>query len=324
LNVGINFVPVDGNWEMKMTTNDRTVLVFGATGQQGGSVATAMRAAGWDVRAFVRDTKSAKAQALAAAGCQLAQGDLGDPGAIEAAMAGVYGVFSVQPSSGQGDAYGISDAQEIAYAKTIADAALAAGVRHFIYSSINAAGNTPTGMGHFDSKIEVEKYLASLPMPITVVRPSAFMEILMLPGLGLDQGSLTFFMRPDQAMQFIAAVDIGCIVAAIFALPEHYVGRTIEIAGDSVTGSAMAAKLSAAAGHEIGYQRFPDIVLADNAFLRGLAALVDDGRLAGNADLDGLRALVPGLYTFDSWLAGPGKTSLETALQVGANGVSLR
>jgi uncharacterized protein YbjT (DUF2867 family) len=307
-----------------MTTNEKIVLVFGATGQQGGSVATALRAAGWAVRAFVRDAEGEKAKTLAAAGCQLAKGNLGDQYAIEAAMAGVYGVFSVQPSSGQGDAYGVSDAQEIAYATMIADAAQVAGVGHFVYSSINAAGDRATGMGHFDSKIAVETYLASLPMPITVVRPSAFMEILMLPGLGLDQASLSFFMRPDQPMQFIAAADIGRIIAMVLARPERFVGRTMEIASDFITGEQLAAKLSQAAEQTISYQRFPDAMLAENPFLRRLAALVDEGRLAGSADLDELRALVPDLYTFDSWLAGPGKSLLKEALRAETGALSLR
>lgn len=103
-------------------------------------------------------------------------------------MEGAYGVFSVQPSSGQGAAYGVSDAQEVRYGTAVADAAVAAGVRHLVYSSANAAGPTPTGVGHFDTKSAIEAHVRGLPIVSTVVRPSAFMEILTLPGLGLDAG----------------------------------------------------------------------------------------------------------------------------------------
>ena len=106
-----------------MVDTDGIILVFGATGQQGGSVATALRNAGRSVRAFVRDPAGPAAQALSSAGCQLAQGDLADGASIDAAMADVYGVFSVQPSSGQGDAYSITDDDEIAYASAVADSA---------------------------------------------------------------------------------------------------------------------------------------------------------------------------------------------------------
>ncbi len=300
------------------------VLVFGATGQQGGSVAAALRAAGRPVRAFVRNAASPTARALAASGAELATGNLADASSVQAAMAGVQGVFSVQPSSGQGAAYGVSDAEEVRYGVTVADAAKAAGVGHFVYSSVNAAGPEPTGMGHFDSKAAIERYLATLDMTTTVLRPSAFMEILMLPGLGLDEGQLTFFMRPDQPMQFIAAADIGRLATAVLADPARFGGRTLEIAGDEVTGNRMAAALSKAAGRPITYQRFPEGLLENNAFLRHLMSLVDDGRLAGTADLAALRDLVPELLTFDQWLDGEGRALLSQAMMAKPGDVALR
>ena len=84
----------------------KTVLVFGATGQQGGAVAAALKAHGWPVRALVRDPSSDKAAKLRALGVEVVAGDLADAGSIGAAMQGVHGVFSVQPSSGQGALYG--------------------------------------------------------------------------------------------------------------------------------------------------------------------------------------------------------------------------
>jgi uncharacterized protein YbjT (DUF2867 family) len=118
-------------------------------------------------------------------------------------MIAIYGVFSVQPSSGQGAASGVTDEAEIRYGKTIAETAIANGVHHLVYSSANAAGATKTEIGHFDTKSEIEKYIRSLNILSTIVRPSAFMEILTLPGMGLDQGEFSFFMRPNQPMQFM-------------------------------------------------------------------------------------------------------------------------
>ena len=172
-------------------------------------------------------------------------------------MAGAYGVFSVQPSSGQGAAYNVTDEDEIRYGKAIADVAVANSVHHLVYSSANAAGPTKTGVGHFDSKAEIEEYIGSLSILATVIRPSAFMEILMLPGMGLDRGAFAFFMRPDQPMQFIAVEDIGKIVAGIFADPAKFGSRTVEIAGDTVTGAELAEKFSRTAEHPITYRRFP-------------------------------------------------------------------
>lgn len=307
-----------------MNDHTKTVLVFGATGQQGGSVAHALLSGDWHVKAFVRNPDSDNARKLLAAGAELVKGEFDDLPSIHHAVAGAYGVFSVQPSSGQGAAYGVTDDDEIRFGKTVADIACAAGVQHFIYSSTNAAGSTRTGMGHFDSKSEIENHIRTLGMNFTIIRPAGFMEILALPGLGLDQGYLSFLMRADQAMQSIAVEDIGKIVAQLFAEPDRYRSRTIEIAGDAATGDELAEKFGAALGRPIVYQRFPDSLLAENAFLGTLAALVDSGRLTGNVDLAAFRQEFPFLSTFDDWLKGRGRDALLAAAQVKAGGVALR
>lgn len=307
-----------------MTGSNRTVLVFGATGQQGGSVANALRDAGWHVRALVRDPSSEKARALAGKGVEVVAGDLADKGSIESAMTGVYGVFSVQPSSGQGAAYNVSDEDEVRYGMTVADVAAASNVQHLVYSSANAAGPTPSGMGHFDSKAQVEQHIGGLGVRSTVIRPSAFMEILMLPGQGLDQGMFFNVLRPGQRMQLIAVEDIGKIVAGILADPDGFAGRTFEIAGDAVTSDDLQDQLSRAAGKPITYVRIPDEVLAGDPFLGKLAELVDDGRLAGNADVEALRRDFPGLLTLGSWLEGAGKPLLQSAIRTEGATLELR
>lgn len=307
-----------------MNKAKKTVLVFGATGQQGGAAARALRAGGWGVRALVRDTASSKARELSGAGIELFQGNLADDNSIRAAIAGAYGIFSVQPSSGQGPVYGVTDEEEIRWGSTIADLAVANGVEHLVYTSVNAVGPTKTGMGHFDSKATIEAYIRTLPIRSTIIRPAGFLELLMLPGMGLDQGMFHFLMRPDQLMQCIAVADIGRIVEGIFADPEKFGSRTFEIAGDAVTGLELAEKLSRAAGRPIIYYRLPDAVLEENAFLGALATLIDDGRLAGHADIAALRQDFPGLLTMDEWLEGDGKPLLQAALQHGAAELALR
>ena len=303
---------------------DKTVLVFGATGQQGGSVASDLLKRGWPVRALVRDPEADKAKDLAAKGVSLVAGNFDDPASMEAAMSGVYGVFSVQPSSGQGDAYSVTDEQEIRYGKAVADIAASAGVRHLVYSSASPSGQGPTGLGHFDTKTEIEAYVRNLDMRSTIIRPAGFMELMMLPGMGLDQGAFTFFLRESQSGQTIAVQDIGKIVGAIFSDPERFTGRTIEIAGDEVTGADLQEMLTRAAGHPISYQRFPDAFLEQNPFLGQLASLFDDGRLAGNANIPALEDEFGRLTKFDEWLAGDGKPLLNAALEAGDTPVALR
>lgn len=290
-----------------MNTNSRIILVTGATGQQGGSVATALNDSGWQVRTLVRDPGSAKALALSARGIETVTGDLNDAASLRAAMTG----FSIQPSSGQG-VYGISDADEVRFGISVADIAQEMDVQHLVYTSSNAAGAN-TGVGHFDSKFQIEAHIRGLAINYTIVRPSTFMEILLLPGFGLARGTVTFFMQPNQTMQFIAVRDIGQLVARVLADGPTYSGRTLELVGDTVTGTDLATKFSQVLRKPVAYQRFPDTALRDNAMLRELTRLVDEGPLAGRANSEALRAIYPGLLTVDAWLQESRQSVIDAA-----------
>ena len=296
-------------------------LVFGATGQQGGAVARVLKAKGREVKAFVRDPDSARSKALSAAGISLAVGDLFDPASIDRAMAGVKGVFSVQTSSPSGE---VTDAQEVLQGKGIADSAVRQGVRHLVYSSSGASGKGLTGMGHFDSKSEIEAYVQSLPMMTTITRPVSFMEMLLLPGMGLPQGKFTFFMRPEQSMQMIALADLGRMNAQILMSPERYAGKAIELASANVTGRDLETAFTHAVGRPIAYKRFPDELLANNPFLKRLTELLDSGLLAGAADLPFLEQEFDHLTWLGAWLDGPGKPLFEAALNHVETEVALR
>lgn len=301
----------------------QTVVVLGATGKQGGAVATAMQVEGWEVRAVVRDPNSSRARALAGAGIDVVPGDMRDPASLEAAFAGAQGVFNVQPSSGQAGS-DLTDTDEFRFATTVVDIAHRCGISHLVYSSTVAASATPTGVPHLDVKSRIENYVRDAPISATVVRPATFMEILVLPGMGLDQGHLSFLMRPERVIQFIAVPDIGRIVAAVFASPGRYAGTTFDIAGDALSGQELARHLTAAAGRPISYSRLPTTLLDSDETLRRTAALTDDGGLDGNADLQALRAEFPFLLSFDRWLAGPGAQLLQDALRTKDTGVALR
>ena len=112
--------------------------------------------------------------------------------------------------------------------------------------------------------------------------------------------------------------------SGIFADPAKFGSQTIGIAGDAVTGTELAGGFSLAAGRPITYQRFPDSLLEHNAFLGSLARLVDQGRLAGRADLQALRKEFPGLLTLHQWLQGSGRPMLRAAVQAGGGEVALR
>jgi uncharacterized protein YbjT (DUF2867 family) len=293
-----------------MSDNKRLILVFGATGQQGGSVAAALLKAGWSVRALVRDPASSKLAALRAAGVEVVQGDFSDTASLRAAMDGAYGVFSVQPSSPTGT---LTDDDEIRFGISIADLANECGVAHLVYSSV-ANVEAGVGLGHFESKARIEAHIHTLPVHATIIRPYTFMEMLVMPGFGLDSGHFNFFMRPDQPIGVLAVSDIGKCVAAIFADPAHFIGVTLDIAGDTITGRDLATLFTEAAGRTIEYARFPDEVLAANPFLGKLTDMLERAQPADDAELLALRRINPEMQSMRTWLAVDGQEAFRTAL----------
>jgi uncharacterized protein YbjT (DUF2867 family) len=284
-----------------MAEKSEKMLVLGATGQQGGATARALAADGWHVRALVRDKQSSKAQDLASLGVELVFGDFQDPASIEMSMNGIHGVFSVLPSSADAK-YGISDDDEVRFGIAAIDAAKRAGVQHLVYSSTIGA-SPDIGLGHYESKWHIEQYLRQSGVPFSIVRPAPFMELLLYPHFGLCQGVVTFFGAPDRVVQFIAVQDIGAIVAKLLVDPSHYLGVTIDIASDALSGNDIAAKISQATARQVPYMQVSAEAAAKNPMIARLLQAMTDGKLAGQADIPSLRVLHPGLLTFDRWLA---------------------
>ena len=113
--------------------NGRLVLVTGATGQQGGAVARNLLERGFGVRALTRDPEKPEAKVLAERSAEIVRGDLEDRSSLDRALEGVYGVFSVQ------NFWEAGYEREIEQGKRLVDAAKAADVEHYVYSSVGSA-----------------------------------------------------------------------------------------------------------------------------------------------------------------------------------------
>ncbi|MET0406198.1 MAG: NmrA/HSCARG family protein [Cystobacter sp.] len=300
-----------------MSGTQRTILVFGATGQQGGAVVRALLRAKWAVRALVRNPTAPRSMALRDAGVELVRGSFADSEVIRSAMRDVHGVFSVLPGSSGG---AVTDEEEVRFGIAIADLAAESGIAHLVYSSGASVGEKPTGVGRFDTKPRIEAHIRGLPVCATIVRPMIFMEMLVRPGLGLDEGRFSFFLGPDQPMQLIAVDDIGRFVAAIFAEKTRFEGKTLKLASDTVTGRELEAAFTEAAGRPITYARFSEEVLAAHPDLREMAASLVEGPLADHVDLNLMRDLNPELLSFRSWLAGRGREDLARVLGTTSRG----
>ena len=291
-----------------MTNGKQPIFVFGATGRQGGSVAKALLKVGWPVRALVLNSTDAASLELEITGVELVQGAFEDTDVIRAAMKDTYGVFSVLPAN-------LAAEDEVRYGISIADLAAEIGVDHLVYSSGASVGDELTGVARFDAKPRIEAHVRELRITTTIVRPMIFMEMLVRPGFGLDEGRLVSLIRPDHSIQLTAVEDIGKFVAAVFADKTRFGGMTLKIASDRVTGHELEAALTEGAGRPIAYARFSDDVLAANADLAHMAKSLEDGPLAECVDLNAMREINPELLTFRSCLAGNGRRALDEALR---------
>ena len=278
-----------------MESNEKVVLVTGATGQQGGATARHLLAHGWSVRALTRDPNSPPAQALGEAGAEVVQGDLGDRTSLDRALSGVYGVYSMQTP------YLGVDAEE-RQGKALADAASAAGVQHFVYASVGGAERN-TGIPHFESKWGIEKHVHELGLPATVLRPVFFMENFNPQRESILNGTFTSRgLKPDKRLQLIASDDIGAFAALAFANPQDYIGQSLELAGDELTEPQMVETMAKVIGRPVS------IVPADGPPRNeDLVKMMDWFNEKGyEADIPALRARYPGLMTFETWLRRSG------------------
>jgi uncharacterized protein YbjT (DUF2867 family) len=237
---------------------DRLVLVTGATGKQGGAVANSLLARGLGVRALVRDAAKPAAQALIRAGAELAVGDLSNADSLRRALVGVhgvftYGVYSAQAAheSGGGEVVG-----EVRQGKLLAELAADAKVAHFVYSSVGSADRN-TGVPHFDSKFEVERHIGKLGLPATILRPVFFMQNWERMRAQIAGGTLAQPLSPTTRHKQIAVRDIGAFAARVFAEPERWIGRAVDLAGDALTMEETAATMSRVLGREVRYVQVP-------------------------------------------------------------------
>ncbi|WP_329361164.1 NmrA/HSCARG family protein [Streptomyces sp. NBC_01483] len=278
-------------------SDNRVIVVTGATGRQGGATARALLSRGWTVHALVRDPNKPEALALKEAGAVLVRGDLDDVASLDAALRGAYGVFSVQTFAGP-DGF----AGEIRQGEAVAEAAARAGVAHFVYSSVDGA-DRPGQVQHFASKSEVERHITALGLPATILRPTFFITNFEHLGPQWVDGELTLTMAlaPDTKLQMITPGDIGGIAADAFDTPADYLGRTVEIAADELTGPQLAEAFARTAARPVRFTSQP--IEQVRAHSEELAAMFDWFNTVGfKADLATLRVQHPGLTSLEAWV----------------------
>ena len=239
-----------------MTAN-KIILVTGATGRQGGAVVKCLVAKGFHVRAMTRTPNSPVARNLATLGAVPVEGDFNRPKTLQNAVSGVYGVYSVQ------DHWEAGYHGEIQQGRNILDAAVQAGVQHFVYSSVGGAERTwGCGIKHFDTKHVIEEHIRESGIPATIFRPVTFFENFItwrFVRTMHDKGIFRFPFTPGRPFQMVAVDDLGAFVAEAFADPKKFLGCELELASQTLTMEDFATAVGNAIGRPV---RFKELILA--------------------------------------------------------------
>jgi uncharacterized protein YbjT (DUF2867 family) len=317
--------------EVTVIQDTQRVLVVGATGAQGGSVARRLlyinrhsfSGTPYAVRILTRVPDSPAAQALARAGAEVAGGSLDDIESLKAALEDCDLVFGVTNYWEHGEA-------EMRQGRNLVDAAASSNVLHVVLSTLPSSLALSDGrihVPHFETKAAIEQHARSRLEAVTFVHVAFYYENLLhwlRPRREAD-GTLSLSLpQGDTPLAAVSVDDVGPIVEAILHHPASFAGDTIGIVGDDLPVASYAAAMSRALGKKVTYRHIEREAFALEPFAgaEDLAAMFELNRRfipSRRADLATSRYLHPGLRSFGHWMAlnhadfrEPGERAMST------------
>ena len=307
----------------------KIIVVFGATGAQGGSVARAIlsdKNSLFSVRAVTRDKNSDKAIALEKLGAELVVADVDDAQSVENALKGAYGAYFVTFFWAH-----FSAEKEKEQVAIFVNAVKKANLKHVIWSTLEDVreyvplhdDRMPTLHGkykvpHFDGKGESDKLFTEAGIPTTFLLASFYWDNFIYFGAGPKRGEdgalvLTLPLG-DAKMAGIASEDIGKCAYGIFKRGTEMIGKRIGVAGEQLTGTEMANEMADALGETVVYNKIPAAVYRGFGFpgaddLGNMFQFYDEFEddLNKTRDVSMSRQLNPELMNFEQWLSKYGK-----------------
>lgn len=192
-------------------------LITAANGNQGKLLMPKIAAAGVPVRALVRSEQSA--ERVRALGVEVMVGDMSQPGVLERAMEGVRSVYHIGP---------VLHPREREIGIAAIDAARAAGVRHFVFSSVLHA--IISDLVQHEIKRDIEEYLLSSDLEYTILQPSNYMLPLKLQPVFRD-GIFRLSWSLDRFQSLVDLDDVTDVVVDVLMNGERHYGATYELVG---------------------------------------------------------------------------------------------
>jgi len=221
-----------------------------ATSRQGASVVRHLSSQGlYKVRAITRDPRSKRALKLGELkNVTLIKGDLLDKSSLARAFEGVYGIFgNTSPTKAWGMNANYEMTQGINLIDVIKEIRLSGHLKHFIFSSVCKGKNNHLKVKvpcHFQTKWNLESYINSSDLSnlTTVLRPASYFENFnsKLPGIKIKSKFFPGIVSPECPWQTIAVDDIGLWVSSAFKHPKRFLGTSLNLAAEELTGNEMA------------------------------------------------------------------------------------
>lgn len=284
----------------------KTILITGATGRQGKATLNELiRMSGteFNILALTRNASSHSAQALLKhSNVKLIEGDMDHCDEIFRRTGPVWGVFSVQ----------VTDKDEERQGKAVVDAAVAAGVQHFVYASGDRGGSelsetNPTTVPHIAVKLVVERYIkekaaaSKQGMTWTFIRPVTFMDNLRTDFVGKGFASMWRCMG-EKSLQLVSTKDVGYFSALAFKEADQWQGKAISVAGDELNFEEANKVFKETLGYDIPVT-FAVVGTLIKTIDKDVGALFKWLGVEGfNADIQKCRELDPELSNFATWL----------------------
>ncbi|MBT8377705.1 MAG: NmrA/HSCARG family protein [Ignavibacteria bacterium] len=302
----------------------KVIAVLGATGAQGGGLVRAIladKSSNFTVRALTRNVNSDKAKSLAELGAEVVAVDIDNYDSIKNAFAGAYGVYAVTFFWEH-----FSPEKETAQVAAIAKAAKETNVQHVVWSTLEDTrkwvpledNRMPTLMGkykvpHLDCKGEADKFFTEQGVPTTNLLTSFYWENFIYFGMAPKKGEDGKFALSlpvgDKKLAGIAADDIGKSAYEIFKNRNEYIGKTVGISGEQLTGKQMADMFTKSLGQEVTYNDVPFDVYRGLGFpgaedLGNMFQFFHDfeNDFCGVRNVEKSKSINPSMQNFESWL----------------------
>ena len=221
------------------------ILVTSAAGGVGRPLVRQLVANGRVVRAFVKNEDQAR-RATADGAAETVIGDLRRPGDLEDALRGARQIYHAAPTQ-------LID--ELPVAERLIAAAKVEQLDQVVFHSVIHPDIAE--LPHHQQKLRVEGILRDSGLPVTVLRPSHYMQNVLDFWDFFGSGLLPYPTSPESRMGVVDVNDIAAAAANVLTNPGGHIGKTYDLSTVELTRHDMARIWSRVLGHPMVAVRIP-------------------------------------------------------------------